>query len=96
MAIVVEQEKGRSDIFVFVGWLGVMITIVVIIYYLFFQKPELIPIPQSSDFSLTSNVAGIEINPSIVINDPAFSNRQPYVSIPGIGQTGRPNPFLSY
>jgi len=96
MAIVVEQEKNRGNIFVFVGWLAIMITIVVIIYYLFFQKPELIPVPQSGDFSLTSGVAGIEINPSIVVNNPNFSNRQPYVTTPGLGETGRPNPFLPY
>jgi len=96
MAIVVEQEKRKSNLIVFIGWLAVMITIVVIIYYLFFQKPELIPITASTDFSLATRVSQIDINPSIVINDVKFSTRQPYVSVPGIGEARRANPFLSY
>ncbi|MBS3903265.1 MAG: hypothetical protein KGZ30_02705 [Anaplasmataceae bacterium] len=96
MAIVIEQEKSKSNLLVFIGWLAVMITVVVIIYYIFFQNPELVPVTPTVDFSLATQVSQIDINPSIVINDANFNNRQPYVSLPGLGEVGRFNPFLPY
>ena len=93
MAIVIEEEKDRSNILVFIGWVVVVTTILVAVYFIFFQNPEIIETVGPEGFRRTKEVSQININTEEILRTGSFP-RPSYVTEPGEGVSGRTNPFL--
>jgi len=95
MAIVIEEEKKRTN------WTGIVFTVVFIAiifiggYYLFFTKPELLtdigaPTRLQELNQLTKLV---KFDPKTVIEAPNFKLLRDYSSVLTLPPAGRDNPF---
>ncbi|MFA6365322.1 MAG: hypothetical protein WCW78_02890 [Candidatus Paceibacterota bacterium] len=95
MAIVLEEEKKKTN------WMGIISAIIFIAiiffggYYLFFTKPELladIGAPQRlQDLSQLTKLS--KFDPKTVIDSPNFKMLRDYSSALTLPQAGRDNPF---
>lgn len=96
MAIVIEEEKGKTGAVSVFIWLVIIGIIFAIAYYLFFKKPDLIPlIKVPSNFQSTDQLKNITLQPNDVIENPQFKALQKYINFEVADpRGGRPNPFL--
>jgi hypothetical protein len=96
MAIVIEEEKKSS-----VSWISVLVWIVILgiiglaAYYLFFYRPELIPITVPDNFKNTEELSRIDLNLNI-LEDPVFKSLKAGVQALNPQTSGRVNPFLGF
>lgn len=96
MAIVIEEEKKSS-----VSWISVLVWLVILgivglaAYYLFFYRPELIPITVPDNFKNTEELSRIDLNLN-VLEDPVFKSLQAGVRALNPQTSGRSNPFLGF
>lgn len=97
MAIIVEEEKKKTNAIGLLGWLGILIAVVVAAYYIFFAAPELVVIPPSGSLGEIAPIVSTNLNPSDVINSPAFQVLQSTIPPinPSSTASGRSNPFLA-
>lgn len=97
MAIVIEEERKSSvSILGILTWVIILGAIVLSGYYLFFQRPDIIPVAVPDNFKNTEALSNVDPNLSNVLNDPAFANLKNPVTSPTAPATGRPNPFLGF
>ena len=98
MAILVEEEGNKTNIFKLLIWAGTLIIVMVAIYYIFFVNPPLIEvaIPPSFVNIKTLGTALIDVNQ--IISGPAMSSLDKHVTVPepDPGSAGRPNPFVPF
>lgn len=97
MAIIIEEEKSRASLVPILIW-GVVVAIVIAaIYYLFFKRPELIPLPTPPSLVGIDKLVDIPFDPQEVTQNPAFQVLRQYVPLPSsTPSAGRPNPFLPF
>ncbi len=93
MAILIEEEKRP------VNWLAVLIVIFIVAvlgfgtYYLFFAPTPAIEIILPANLQSANKVNNIAADSSTVLTSDAFKSLKNDISGPGIGQTGKANPF---
>jgi hypothetical protein len=97
MAIIVEEEKKRTNIAGLLGWLGILIVIAVAVYYVFFAAPELVIIQPSGSLSSIAPIANISLNPTDITNSPSFQALHATIPPlnPAVPAPGRSDPFLT-
>jgi hypothetical protein len=97
MAIIIEEEKGRTNIMSIAGWMVFFAIIVVAIYYIFFAPPQsVIVVPPANLVSITP-ISEITLNPQDVANSQLFQSLRQYVSssvAQGPVAVGRANPLI--
>ena len=96
MAIVVEEKKGRVGIVNFLIWIGVVATIGVSVYYIFFKNPALVEFTASPSFKNVQQLSRISINPQELLNNAEFQALKQYVTLTPLQNLGRSNPFLGF
>lgn len=99
MAIIVEENGGkRSNLLGIIGWLVFLAVAAVAVYYIFFAQPELVTIPATGAIGTIAPITQISLQPSSVIQGPAFEALTSTVPLPspqGPAGVGRPDPFVS-
>jgi len=97
MAIVIEEEKSRTNIIGVAGWLIFLVIIAAAIYYIFFAQAEsVIVVPPASLASITP-ISQITLNPQAVTSNKLFQSLQQYASssaTQGPAAVGRANPLI--
>jgi len=98
MAIVIEEEKSKSNI---MGILGLIVFFAVIagaIYYVFFAAPESVVITPPANLSVITPLSKITLHPEDVTNSQLFQSLKQYVpssAAPSSSAIGRANPFVA-
>jgi len=97
MAIIVEEEKKRTNVVGLLGWIGIIVFVLVAAYYIFFAAPQLVAIQPSGSLGAIAPIANINLNPTDITNSPVFQSLQS--TIPPINPSstisGRSNPFVA-
>lgn len=97
MAIVIEEERSLTTGWVsIVGWLVILAIIAATAYYVFFARPELIPIDTPRTFEHTEQLSQIDLNPETIVSNPEFQKRIQHISAPPPASVGRTNPFSPF
>jgi hypothetical protein len=96
MAIIIEDDKRRPSIVPILIWLIVIGVVLAAAYYLFFNQPELIPLPTPANLENTDALANIQFDPQEIV--PQIQALTTYVAEPSSTAdiVGRTNPFLPY
>ena len=95
MAIVIEEEKNGVSIVRIIVWFTPIVIFGVVVYYIFFAKPQLVDVAAPSTFQSVDRLAEINLNPEEIVNSSAFRSLRQNVSVPLPGNAGRANPFLA-
>ena len=96
MAIVVEEEQKSSLGLVSIAlWVVVLAAVGLAAYYLFFYRPELIPISVPANFKTTEQLSHIDLNLNI-LEDPVFKSLKANIQALNPQTSGRGNPFLGF
>jgi hypothetical protein len=96
MAIIVKERKKG------VNWFSLVVTaffLIVIIgggYLLFFTTTPGIEVVAPSVLRSTSEIAGIQLDSSSVLNHPKLKGLKQYGGLPSVGSVGRPNPLIGF
>jgi hypothetical protein len=99
MAIIVEEEKNRSNLASMLGWVIIAVIVIIAAYYLFIAQPETGPVTPPSSFNSIVSINQINFDPTTIVQSPEFQALKQYVSEPtstGPATVGRTNPFLGY
>ncbi len=98
MAILVEEEGNKISIFKLLIWAGILVVVIVAIYYVFFVNPPLVEVAVPAHFENINPLGKLTLDPRQVINGPAFSSLKQYVTVPlpDPSHAGRPNPFIPF
>ena len=95
MAIVIEEGERRSGIGATIAWVSALIVIGLIVYYVFFERPEFIELIPPAGLRDTTQLSKVKLNVDEVIQNPQFTSLRQYISLPPIENVGRQNPFLA-
>jgi capsule polysaccharide export protein KpsE/RkpR len=98
MAIVIEEEKGKSNIIGILAWFCMLVIIAGAIYYIFFAAPELVVIAPPASLSQTTPISQITLHPEDVTQSQSFGLLKSYIpssTAQGSASVGRSNPFVS-
>lgn len=97
MAIIVEEEKKRTNIIGIAGWFAILVVMVVAVYYIFFAAPQLVIIAPSGTLGAIAPIATINLNPTDITNSPEFQALKATIPPinPAIPAPGRSDPFLA-
>jgi hypothetical protein len=98
MALIVEENEKKSNVFAIVGWLIFLGIAAAAVYYLFFEKPELVVIPSSGTLSAITPITQTGLDPATVAESPAFRALTSTVALPmpdGPVTIGRVDPFIA-
>lgn len=97
MAIVIEEEKSRTNVMSTAGWLVFFAIIIIAIYYVFFAPAEsVIVVPPANLISITP-ITQITLTPQDVTNSQLFQSLRQYVSSStsqSPAAVGRANPLI--
>ncbi|MEK7077144.1 MAG: hypothetical protein AAB967_02840 [Patescibacteria group bacterium] len=94
MAIVIEEEqKNKLGMLSIAGWFVILALIAVGAYYIFFKKPELIPLPLPGS---AVELSAITLDPSLIVERPDFAGRNGRISPAPPASVGRSNPFIGF
>lgn len=97
MAIVVEEERHSSvNIIGAMMWGLVLVAIGLSAYYLFFKRPELIPITVPANFENAESLSNIQLNPEEVLDNPTFKALKTLVNPVKPEGVGKTNPLLGF
>lgn len=96
MAIIVEENRKRTNFLSVLTWLIVIGVIGFASYYIFFKKPEVVDIAIPTEFQDTTELSKIKLNRASIDNDTTFGTLKPYTTPPSESRTGRTNPLLSF
>jgi hypothetical protein len=97
MAIIVEEEKNRSNLAAVVGWIVILGIVLAAVYYIFFAAPAAVIVTPPAGFQNISAITQVNFNPASVTSSTSFQALKQYVSEPtstGPASVGRPDPFL--
>lgn len=96
MAIVLEEEKKRTN------WVAILTVAVIVIvlfvgsYFLFFKQPQLIEVVAPKSLQDLGKLSQLSFDPSGVINDPTLKLLRQYGSNISPVTPGRSNPFQPF
>lgn len=94
MAIIVEEEKKRTNLFSLILGVSLLVAILALVYYLFFAPTPLIEKVVSPNTQTLKELSSIRLQPEEVVNNPKFQILRQYVNPVDIGIPGKNNPFL--
>lgn len=97
MAIVVDEDKNKANIFRIFGWIGILAILGATIYYVFFSAPEIVVISPPANFQYVTPLANVSLHPETVLNSAAYLSLKASVPLPtpnGPVPVGRTDPFL--
>jgi hypothetical protein len=98
MAIIVEEEEKKSNLFGVIGWLLFLIIAGAAVYYVFFTQPQLVTIPATGTIGTIAPITQTALHPETVIQNPAFQALKSTIALPspqGPAAVGRPDPFIA-
>lgn len=98
MAIIVEEEKKKTNIIGIVGWIVFIGLTLAVIYYIFFASPTLVVIPPNGVLSTIAPIANANLNPQSVVGSTEFQSLRSTVTVPtpeSPSGVGRSNPFIA-
>jgi len=98
MAIIVEEEQKKSNLFGIIGWLVFLVIAGAAVYYVFFAQPELVTIPASGTLGTIAPITQTALHPETVVQSPAFQALKSTITLPspqGPAAVGRTDPFIA-
>ena len=98
MAIIVEEEKNRSNLASMLGWLVILAAIGAAVYYLFFVIPPPALIKPPAGFQNITPITSINFDPESILGSPSFQSLKAYIAEPASSSpaaVGRQDPFLA-
>ncbi len=98
MAIIVEEEQKKSNLFGVVGWLVFLAIAGAAVYYVFFAQPELVAIPASGTLGMIAPITQTSLHPETVVQSPAFQSLKSTITLPspsGPAGVQRTDPFIA-
>jgi hypothetical protein len=98
MAIIVEEEQKKSNLFGIIGWLVFLAIAGAAVYYVFFAQPELVTIPASGTLGTIAPIAQTALHPETVVQGAAFQALKSTITLPspsGPVTVGRTDPFIA-
>ncbi len=96
MAIVLEQQKRRTNWFAVIVFIFILAVILGLAYFLFFAPTPGIEIIVPSQLEEAAGLAELELDPNKLISDPVLKSLRQYGTQPSIGIIGRDNPFVEF
>lgn len=93
MAIIIEEEKRKINWFALAVVILIVVTIIGVIYYLFFAPIPLIEKIAPPRLQSLKEVSSMELRPESVIQNSTFQILRQYANPIEIGPTGKQNPF---
>lgn len=96
MAIELEKQQRNINWFGIIVFIFLLSVIIGLVYFLFFTETPGIEVVAPSILQKTEKIADIQFDPSEVISHPVLKNLRQYGAMPGVGQLGRPNPFIRF
>ena len=97
MAIVIEEEKSRTNIARVAGWLVFFAVILIAVYYIFLAPAASVIIVPPANFTSITPISQITLNPQDVTNNQLFQSLRQYVSsssAQSLVTAGRANPLI--
>ncbi|MBI4094190.1 MAG: hypothetical protein HY436_00065, partial [Candidatus Liptonbacteria bacterium] len=95
MAIVFDEEReNRVGLPTIFGWLALLIIVGGAVYFIFFRRPDVLPLFTPPELQNAQEIAELNLDPQTVVNDPEFQKRVPHVPAGAPPRTGRQNPFI--
>ncbi|MBI5401516.1 hypothetical protein HZB05_01675 [Candidatus Wolfebacteria bacterium] len=97
MAIILEEEKKKTNWGVILGLILVVVFVGAAVYYLFFVNPAQVQVFISPKLKVLSDFKTIQFSPDDLLNNPTFKALQPPSQeflIPAPELRGKANPFL--
>lgn len=96
MAIIIEQDKKPVNWFNIIVVAAIIGIIFLILYFVFFKKPELIDVVVPGSLSNINQLSQVQVDPAPVVNslNKYFTNN--YGASLEIPTPGRSNPFLPF
>jgi uncharacterized membrane protein YjjP (DUF1212 family) len=98
MAIIVEEEQKKSNLFGIIGWLVFLAIAGAAVYYVFFAQPELVTISASGTIGTIAPIAQTSLHPETVVQSSAFQALKSTITLPspqGPAGVGRTDPFIA-
>jgi hypothetical protein len=98
MAIIVEEEKKKSNIIGVVAWIAFFVIVGTAIYYIFFAAPVATVPTATGNLSTLAPLASTTLQPQNLVNTPAFVALHSPIPNPtpqGPVSVGRQNPFIA-
>ena len=96
MAILIEQQKRKTNWFGILTFLFLLLVIFGGGYFLFFSPTPGIEVIIPSSLESAEQLSEVQIDPSALIANPALKKLRMYGGQPSIGTVGRQNPFLGF
>ncbi|MFB6212311.1 MAG: hypothetical protein ABEI53_00625 [Candidatus Magasanikbacteria bacterium] len=97
MAIELEQQNKSSTNWVVVGSVFVIILVLFAgLYFVFFQRPELVDVAVPGQFKELKKLSGIEFKPKEIFESEKFKNLKQIETDSSLPEPGRDNPFKSF
>jgi len=94
MAIIVEEEKRRTNWFSLILVISLAGMLVALIYYLFFAPTPLIEKVISQNMQSLKELSGIKLNAESLVNNPKFQILKQYINPIEGGTTGKSDLFV--
>jgi hypothetical protein len=98
MAIIVDEDKKKTDFATPFGWLVIIVIILAAAYYILIAPPEAAVFTPPSGFQDITQIVQISFDPSTVTNSAEYQALKQYVAEPsstGPAAVGRSNPFIA-
>lgn len=97
MAIVIEEEKKSSSLRIgnVLSWVFIVAVLAAAVYYLFFRRPELVPVTAPASLKNAEELSRVNVQPEEVLENERFKILKAWVPPPTTTGAGRGNPFLS-
>jgi hypothetical protein len=99
MAIVIEEDKSKSQNSVsFLGLIIIVVILAVAAYFIFFVNPEPTPVTPPAGLDNIDSLSQVQIDPATVANNPSFQALKQYIPEPtstGPASVGRTDPFIA-
>jgi len=97
MAIIIEEDKNKSNIMGIAGWVAFVAIILFAVYYVFFAPAESVIVVPPANLTSITPISEITLYPQDVANNKTFQSLQQYVSSSSVqspAAVGRTNPFI--
>ena len=96
MAVVLEQQKRKTNWFAVVVFIFILAVILGLAYFLFFAPTPGIEIIAPSQLEEAAGLAELELDSNKLISDPVLKSLKQYGTQPSIGVLGKDNPFVGF
>lgn len=94
MAIVFEEQKRPINWLRIISYIAAAGFVGMAIYYLFFAASPKFEVVLPQELERATQISKIQfIDPSAVLNSPAFKRLQGYADAPSVGTLGKQDPF---